>query len=497
MGLHRDPSIYSTSPVEIQVRRILWYQICFLDLRTSEATGPRPQIRHDDYDTRFPLNIDDEDLERAENGEDGHNVKKDSTKFTDVTLMRMRFECYEMHRFLWSERPKLEQRRANGERKVTLVTLLARLQSFKAAMEKTYLPMLSKSEPLHALASEIYGILSDRLYVLLLQKYLSSYRKMPERLRRLVMSAAVSILEHSMVIEQQPALSMWSWYVGALHQYHPTLLLLNELYAGHNEPEVEARVWKCLDFAFGLPPGGTYMEKTRYILEELVEKARIYSSMKRVRVPNNMPQPQPRKHTPGYKAREQEERERSGSMPSDMSSPTATGPGIGTSIAAQRTPSPQATRAPQPQAPPPQPQPQPQSRPHPQPRPPGLSFPGAMPSVDWGSISLPTDTLSLQQPVIPTSEVYNFNDYVPTPSAVGMAAANPLLSVEQHHSSDSSSPGTVPYGGYNAGPTDTGPMDIMNEIDWVSKLHLKILIELTSCRPRLRRCLVARRLGPV
>jgi hypothetical protein len=198
-----------------------------------------------------------------------------------------------------------------------------------------------------------------------------------------------------------------------------------------------------------------------------------------------MPQPQPRKHTPGYKAREQEERERSGSTPFDMSSPTATGQG---GIIAQRTPSPQAIRAPQRQAPPPQPQPQP--------HPPALSFPGAMPSVDWGSISLPTDTLSLQQPV-PTSEAYNFNEYVPTPSAVGMAAANPLLSVEQHQGSDASSPGTVPHEGYHAGPTDTSPMDVMNEIDWVSKLHTRIGTELTQRRARLRRCLVARKLGLV
>ncbi|KAH3963941.1 hypothetical protein HBI25_097790 [Parastagonospora nodorum] len=450
MGLHRDPSIYSTSPVEIQVRRTLWYQICFLDLRTSEATGPRPQIRHDDYDTRFPLNLDDEDLDRAENGDDTMDARKDSKQFTDATLVRMRFECYEMHRFLWSERPKLDQRRANGERKVTLVSLLARVQSFKAAMEKIYLPMLRKGEPSHALASEIYGILSDRFYILLLQKYLSSARKMPDRLRQLVMSAAVSILEHSMVIEQQPALSMYSWYVGALHQYHPTLLLLNELYAGYNEPEVEDRVWKCLDFAFGLPPGGSNIEKTRYILEELVEKSRIYAGMKRVRVPNNMPQPQPRKHTPGYKAREQEERARSGSVPSDFSSPPGSNQHLSTGYAAQRTPSPQATRiTPQ--------QPNLSQR---LPNQAAISFPGAIPEVDWGTLDLPTDTLNLQQPV-PQSSLFNFNEYVPTPSAASQATANTLL----HPGSDGSSPNTAAYGAYGAA-TDTSPMDVMNEIDW-------------------------------
>ena len=31
-------------------------QLCFLDIRTCEATGPRPQIHKEDYDTRLPLN---------------------------------------------------------------------------------------------------------------------------------------------------------------------------------------------------------------------------------------------------------------------------------------------------------------------------------------------------------------------------------------------------------------------------------------------------------
>ncbi|TKA78392.1 hypothetical protein B0A55_04715, partial [Friedmanniomyces simplex] len=62
MGLHRDGTFYSMSPVEVHVRRLVWHQLCFLDLRTCEATGPRPQIRPGDYDTRFPLNVDDSDL---------------------------------------------------------------------------------------------------------------------------------------------------------------------------------------------------------------------------------------------------------------------------------------------------------------------------------------------------------------------------------------------------------------------------------------------------
>lgn len=448
MGLHRDPTSYSSSPVEIHVRRLVWYQICFLDLRTCEATGPRPQIRADDYDTQFPLNIDDVDLDRAEHGEGGVDVKKDRSHFTDMTITRMRFECYEMHRFLRSERPKLDQKRADGERKVTLVTLLSRVQSFKAAMEKTYLPMLSKSVPLHVLASEIYGILSDRLYILLLQKYLSSDRtKMPGRLRQLVMSAAVTTLEHSMVIEQQPALATWSWYIGALHQYHPALLLLNELYTAHNEPEVESRIWKCLDFTFGLQPGGSNIEKTRLILEELVDKTRIYASMKKLRAPNNMPHAGPRKHTPGYQARQQEERERSGSLKSERSGSAVSAYGTGNPTIVQHTSSP------------------PQSHRYQRPQAHNMSFPGAVPNVDWGSINLASSTSDLQQR-FSGSESYDFNQYTPSGS---MVPAGTMLGVDQSLGSEASSPG-FSIRGMTGGTAGSSPMDVLNDVDWVRSI---------------------------
>lgn len=462
MGLHRDPTKYTNSPTEIQVRRILWYQICFLDLRTCEATGPRPQIRYDDYDTQFPLNIDDQDLDRAEFGAQGVNATTDRKHFTDMSIARMRFECYEMHRFLWSERPKLDQKQANGERRITLVSLLSRVQAFKAAMEKTYVPMLDRSEPLHILAAEVYGILSDRLYVLLLQKYLSSDRnKMPGRLRQIVLSSAITILEHSMVIEQQPALSAWSWYVGALHQYHTAILLLNELYAGYNDPEVEARAWKCLEFAFEITTEGSSIEKTRFILEDLIGKLDIYTRMKRVRAPTNMPHAGPRVHTPGYQARQQEERERSGSIQSTRSE-SAPSPHSGNNAQTGRQLSPlQHTPI----------------YPRQVPNSPAagsaiMTFPGAIPTVDWGSIELPQSVDTFPQPghgQIP----YGFTE-LPTipPNAGGLGSATQLHCPDERHGNNIGSPAAAIYGGMRQGTTSSSPMDALNEIDWVSGLIL-------------------------
>ncbi|KAF2174871.1 hypothetical protein K469DRAFT_724950 [Zopfia rhizophila CBS 207.26] len=298
MGLHRDPSLYSLSPVDVHLRRLIWYQICFLDLRTCEATGPRPQIRRQDFDTKFPLNIDDVDLGH------GWNVQEDAKHFTDMTITRMRFECYEMHRLIWAERPRIEKK------KTTLTSLLSKIQVFQAAMEKTYLPMLDKRIPLHFLATQIYGILSCRMHVMVLNKYASNqHRLMPERLRQIMIGSSVLILEHSITMETTPALSIWTWYVGALHQYHTALLLLSELYAKARDPAVEARVWRCLDYAFELPAGLDNAEKSRKVLEDLIGRTEMYQSIRRVRAPTNMKPAGPRMWNFSSQ-HEQEERER-------------------------------------------------------------------------------------------------------------------------------------------------------------------------------------------
>lgn len=86
LGLHRDGALYNMTALEVHVRRMVWHQLCFLDLKTAEQTGPRPAIRRDDYDTKLPLNVDDADfLEPSPPTED-------KSYWTDMTLTKIRLE---------------------------------------------------------------------------------------------------------------------------------------------------------------------------------------------------------------------------------------------------------------------------------------------------------------------------------------------------------------------------------------------------------------------
>lgn len=437
------------------MRRLLWYQICFLDLRTCEAVGPRPQIRREEYDTQFPLNVEDEDLER------GWEVKEDSARFTDMTITRMRLECYEMQRLLWIERPKL------SKKKSTITALLSKIQSFKEAMEKKYLPMMDTSVPLHVWAMEMYNILSGRMYLMILQIYLSNEKRvMPERLRMMMMGSAVMVLEHTMTLENTPALGPWSWYVGALHQNHTALLLLNEIYATPPEPTLEARVWRCLDYVFELAPGLPGRIKRRMLLEELITRTEAYAEMRKIRAPTNMKLAGPRSWVSGcesaetQKAKEKErerlDRESSSSVQSGVSSQQSPPPQMGTLGAGVPSSS----------------QPQHQARQY--------QHSTHIPNVNYSLAGMmPTGGGVGANPALNNPELTNFSYFPATgvPGAPGVLAANIVpgpggsgMGTGSDTSSNTGMAATTGSGRVMGGSSANSgsPMEGMPDIDWVS-----------------------------
>lgn len=89
-GLHRDPlalPLGMMDAVQVELRRRLWAQICYLDFRTTEDHGFAPSIHESDFDTRRPLSVDDVDLIEGAVPSPGLS---DAPKFTDMTIYLLR-----------------------------------------------------------------------------------------------------------------------------------------------------------------------------------------------------------------------------------------------------------------------------------------------------------------------------------------------------------------------------------------------------------------------
>ena len=162
MGLHRDGTEYGMSPVETHVRRLIWYQISFLDIRTCEAQGPRPGLRKDEFDTRLPFNVDDIDLEQDP------APTNSADHWTDMTLTLIRFQCNEMHRVVWIDRPRIQQK------KISLTAVLGKIENFRKVMNEKYLPMIDDNVPVQHLGHLVMDTIILRLHIMVLHRYHNS-----------------------------------------------------------------------------------------------------------------------------------------------------------------------------------------------------------------------------------------------------------------------------------------------------------------------------------
>ena len=276
MGLHRDGTTFGMNAVETHVRRMIWYQILFLDVRTCEAQGPRPGMRDSDFDTKFPLNVDDNELESLT------PPKEDAQCWTDMTFTLIRMECNEMMRTVWFDRPRVEAR------KLALTALLGKIENFRRMLYSKYGPLLDTTEPIHQVASLVMSVLCNRMMIMVLHRYHNGVlARIPDRLRQMILTSGTTQIEASMRMETLPALRTWAWYSGALQQYQTAFLLLTELFTYPNRREAD-RIWKVLDYVFEIPSELSRDEKARLILVEIRDKMDAYSTVRKLKTPTSM-----------------------------------------------------------------------------------------------------------------------------------------------------------------------------------------------------------------
>lgn len=297
MGFHRDPSEYGLPPVEAHVRRMIWYQLCFLDVRTSEIQGPRPTIHRKNFSTRFPLNVDDSDLQQSTAAS-----LRDMTRWTDMTFTRIRMEGCEFHRIIYDDNARLDRKA------VSVTYVLAKIESFRKACYAKYWPFINcpNQKPVQKACGLVLSALIARLYVSVLHRHLIGVSvRIPDRLRQILLLTAIQQLENSIELETSLELQDWSWYVGAFQQYHPALFLLIEVTMYPTRREAH-RIWRCLDYIYevpslpprsgsdadrGIPPKELIEYRHRkgvFILTQVRDRMNKYRNSRKLRIPVRM-----------------------------------------------------------------------------------------------------------------------------------------------------------------------------------------------------------------
>ncbi|KAI1459095.1 hypothetical protein F4805DRAFT_456178 [Annulohypoxylon moriforme] len=276
MGLHRDGDAYGLTPLETHVRRLIWHQLCFLDIRTCEAQGPKPVIRRDDYDTKLPINCNEDELTHAV------TPPESSDEWTTNTLHLIRFEINEMMRIIWFDRRKLETHRT------TLTAVLSKTENFRRRMVEKYDHLLDATQPIQRYARCLIYLLTNRLTVMVLHPYhANAANPMPPQLNHVLIESGIMMIEVAIEFETNPNFHEWVWYLGAFFQYQVALLLATEVYFRPQSPQAD-RIWGCLNHVFSLDRGLPREAKAIQLLSEIQSKTAVYMRMRKMRGPTSV-----------------------------------------------------------------------------------------------------------------------------------------------------------------------------------------------------------------
>lgn len=295
-GLNKDGIEQNWSPITTHVGRMIWHQLCFLDIRAFEAQCPRAIIRKGFFTTRFPLNVDDTELERP------NPPQRDAKKWTDMTLSRIRMECNELLREIYFDRERV----GPEPDQISVPEILRKVHRFRIQMKKKYMTMIDDSSPVQHYGRLNLELHPRRTYAIVLHPYhMSVTETMPGKttttqvetrktdfespapLREAMINAGLETMEIVQEIETSADLRPWSWYKGALQSHHYALLLLVEFFVYPEHPEAE-RAWRSLEWVFDVPHCIPRAEKGRYVVTRVRDKMDKYVKARRLRCPREM-----------------------------------------------------------------------------------------------------------------------------------------------------------------------------------------------------------------
>ena len=156
-------------------------------------------------------------------------------------------------------------------------------------MKEKYTSLIDDNVPVQHCGRVVLEILSLRMHAMVLHRYHNSVAHIiPDRLRQIIITSGIATMESAIELETSPALAQYSWYAGALNQYHYALLLLMEVFAFPQRREAD-RIWACLDYVFETPnPNLPKTEKARWVVTEVRNKMGIYVDARKVRAPKDM-----------------------------------------------------------------------------------------------------------------------------------------------------------------------------------------------------------------
>lgn len=246
LGLHRDGTNFGLKPFETEMRRRLWWHICLLDIRASEDHGTDSQINDRMYDTRLPLNINDEEItpEMIEPPTEHEGA-------TQMTFSLVRFEITAALRRVSYSCPsgkfRLEGEQTSNETCGNLIKVINR------RMEERYIKHCDMNVPIFWVSATVTRLILAKLWLTIHHPMTrhDSKADISQFSRENLFYTSIEVVEFARLLETNEHTTKWGWLFATNMQWHSVAFVLSELCVRPVSP-ITDRAWQIVSSVYNL-----------------------------------------------------------------------------------------------------------------------------------------------------------------------------------------------------------------------------------------------------
>lgn len=251
MGLHRDgPPSSTIAPFEAELRRRLWWHICFLDSKLSDCLVSEVSITESIFDTRVPMHLDDDDIRPQMT-----SSPTPRRRFTDLSLCLVQCDLWRLGR-----RIRSSMSRHNGlESEQRGQTLDEAISKAKTRFADDWLVHLDVDNPFHSFIETMVRI-DLSLYDLAIHYNDAAAPSTPPQGHDLdnevgfnVKSFATALACIEATLAQEATNSRWAWFVRSHIPWPALTSLVSQLRSLPWGPTCE-RAWVAARSVCGYSP---------------------------------------------------------------------------------------------------------------------------------------------------------------------------------------------------------------------------------------------------
>ncbi|KAJ6119428.1 hypothetical protein N7523_003708 [Penicillium sp. IBT 18751x] len=242
LGLHRDGTNFALKPFETEMRRRLWWHICLMDVRSSEDHGTDPLIHDSMYDTRLPLNVNDDDIYPEMT-----DTPTEREGCTDVTfclvrceitcaLRRANYSCPGSRAFkMMGAGPSIER----CEKMIQIIS---------SRVEERYIKHCNMDIPIQWASATVARLILAKLWLIVHHPMTRKDRitNVSQATRESLFLTAIEVLEFGRLLESDPRTAKWGWLFRTNMQWHGVAFVLSEVCVRPICP-VTDRAWNAIN----------------------------------------------------------------------------------------------------------------------------------------------------------------------------------------------------------------------------------------------------------